>query len=170
MKRKFKGFSLIEILIGTVICSIAILPVLMLSRADNFHTSFNTAYLTGLSRAKRIANAVNSTGYKEIIKQSGLTTVGTKAILQNPLPDVGNELKNLAQKNNSLAYLKHTEKILANYSSTINIELLKTDLLSTKVTITWEIPGENNKLKKHQCTITNFIINQRSSGTNKFEL
>lgn len=165
-----QGFSLVEVLIAVVIITLAILPVIMLSRSDNFTSAFNEGYLLALSRGKRISSIIEATGYRDLIEASGLSTPGAVGPLNNPLPEASEELKNLALENGNLSYLKHHEKKLSTYKETLILTHHEKGLLSVKTTMSWTIPGENNKLKEHHCTITTFVTSSRNMSGHKIEI
>ena len=165
-----KAFSLVEILISTVIISLAILPIIMLSRSDNFSSSFNEAFLLGLSRGKRISAAIGASSYNALINQAGISSPGSSATIANPLPKASIELKDIAQKNKTLSYLKHHEKKLSKYETILILKIHEEGLLSVETTVSWAIPGENNKLKKHSLKITTFVTNSRKTSGQKIEI
>jgi len=165
-----KAFSLVEILISTVIISLAILPIIMLSRSDNFSSSFNEAFLLGLSRGKRISAVIGASSYNDLIKQAGISSPGSSTIIANPLPEASVELKDIAQTNETLSYLKHHEKKLSKYETTITLKIHEEGLLSVETAVRWTIPGENNKLKKHSLKITTFVTNGRNTSGQKIEI
>lgn len=165
-----KAFSLVEILISTVIISLAILPIIMLSRSDNFSSSFNESFLLGLSRGKRILTAIEAFSYSDLIDQAGISSPGSSGTIANPLPEVSIELKDIAQKDGTLSYLKHHEKKLSKYETTLTIRIHEEGLLSVDVNVGWTIPGENNKLKKHSLKLTTFVTNRQNTSGQKIEI
>ena len=160
-----QGFTLIEILVAVMIISMAVLPLIMLSRSDNFHTSFNDAYMIGLTRGKRISASFDAMGYDELKQLSGITTIGNERIVSPPLPLVEDELKSLVLENNALTYLKHFENRLKNYTNTSTVKLVAKGIYSVRTVVAWTIPGENGKLKEHGCHITTFVTDPKIIST-----
>jgi prepilin-type N-terminal cleavage/methylation domain-containing protein len=168
--KKIRGFSLVEILVAVVIITLAILPVLTLSRSDNFSSSFNEGYLLALNRGKRISSEIEASNYRELIKSANILTAGGSGPLTSPLPQISAELTGIFEKNPELSYLKHHEKKLSTYKENLVLKFHEKGLLSVETTISWTIPGENNKMKEHHCKITTFVTDSQNTGGHKIEI
>ena len=160
MKRK--AMSLVEVLIAAVVIGLAFIPLLTLTQSETHQAAFSEQQLLGRYRAKRIAEALATYGYQRL-KALGSVAGGGTAMLPNPLPPVGEELKAWVRSNRSLAYLKFFEKKMSLYKEQAVLEPIEPGLVRITVLVKWKMPGETASDKEHSVKVYKLVSRRDNS-------
>lgn len=156
------GMSLIEVLIAAVVVGLALVPIMTLTQSEHRKASFNEFHLLSHYRAKRILALLSSRSFIDI--KSNLPMQGNGMFeLEIPLPPIGEELKSMAQRDQSLAYLKQLEEKMSNLVERAEWKLLEPGLAKITVSVKWKLPQDGKKRNHREIKLSQLLARRNSS-------
>lgn len=149
-----KGFSMIEIIIAFGILAMAMIPVFSMLQSGSQKTSFSDYYIFAHIRAMRIADAVASYPYNQLVGFSNLGT--TDKLIQIDAADM--EIPEEYQKR-----LNQAE-----YAEDLLFQEIDDGIGKLVVNVSWRFPGPGQELRTY--TLQRLIRRRDFSLSTNFNL
>ena len=130
-----KGFSMTEIIIAFSILAMAMIPVFSMLQSGSQKTSFSDYYIFAHIRAMRIADAIASYQYDELVGFSSLGSTGNLIQVGNTSAEIPEEYQSRLSQ--------------AGYKEDLFFQELEDGIGKLVVTIYWRFPGPGQKTKNY---------------------